>query len=177
MTLKDRLPRSFTQSLTELAANGEPRHRPRLEQEGALFLERATATLRLIQSQGTPTHGPSRMSGSSKKNLTFLWTPSARSSTCGRGRYRSFLKKTIAQRIEDLVETASLKASVQINKFLLKLGSAHWATLRVSVRRGGRYLGAGPDYEIAVPPARGNGRSDSSIRHAVTPLLEAIVTI
>jgi hypothetical protein len=58
------------------------------------------------------------------------------------GAYRTFLKKAIPQRIEDLVETASLKANVQINKFLLRLGSAHWATLRASVRRGGRYSGA-----------------------------------
>jgi hypothetical protein len=58
------------------------------------------------------------------------------------GAYRTFLKKTVPQRIEDVVETASLRASVQINKYLLRLGSAHWATLRASVRRGGRYLGA-----------------------------------
>ena len=58
------------------------------------------------------------------------------------GAYGAFLRKTIPQRIEDLVEKASLRASVQINKYLLKLGSAHWATLRASVKRGGRYSGA-----------------------------------
>lgn len=58
------------------------------------------------------------------------------------GGYRTFLKKTVPQRIADLVNSASLRANAQINRYLIRLGSSHWATLRASVRRGGRYSGA-----------------------------------
>ena len=40
------------------------------------------------------------------------------------------------------MNSASLRANAQINRYLIRLGSSHWATLRASVRRGGRYSGA-----------------------------------
>ena len=132
----------FTQSLVELAAERRAKAQARLEQEGALFRERVTATLRLIQSQWESDTRAEEEVGKLKEELDLFMDPLRKELHVRQGAYRTFLKKTIPQRIEDLVETASLKASVQINKFLLKLGSAHWATLRASVRRGGRYSGA-----------------------------------
>ena len=58
------------------------------------------------------------------------------------GAYRTFLKKGAPQRIEDLVVAARHKASKEIDRYLKRLGTSHWATLRASVRRGGRYSGA-----------------------------------
>jgi hypothetical protein len=52
------------------------------------------------------------------------------------------LKKGAPQRIEDLVVAARHKASKEIYRYLKKVGTSHWATLRASVRRGGRYSGA-----------------------------------
>jgi hypothetical protein len=132
----------FTQSLVELATERRAKAQARLEQEAALFRERVTATLRLIQSQWESDTRAEEEVGKLKEELDLFMDPLRKELHVRQGAYRTFLKKAIPQRIEDLVETASLKASVQINKFLLKLGSAHWATLRASVRRGGRYSGA-----------------------------------
>ena len=58
------------------------------------------------------------------------------------GQYRAFIKKGVPTRISDLVTVASATARNDIHKYLNRLGYAHWATLRASVRRGGRFSGA-----------------------------------
>jgi hypothetical protein len=58
------------------------------------------------------------------------------------GQYREFLRSTVPGRIGDLVKTAKERARNQIRRYLTRLGQAHWATLRASVRRGGRFSGA-----------------------------------
>ncbi len=132
----------FIHSLVELATQRRAKAQSRLEQEGALFRERVSATLRLIQGQWASDTRAEEEVGKLKEELDLFMSPLRKELHVRQGAYRTFLKKTIPQRIEDLVETASLKASVQINKFLLSLGNRHWATLRASVRRGGRYSGA-----------------------------------
>jgi hypothetical protein len=132
----------FTRSLVELAEGRRAKAQARLEQEEALFRERVTATLRLIRSQWEDDTRAEDEIARLREELDLFMDPLRKELHVRQGAYRTFLKKAIPQRIEDLVETASLKANVQINKFLLRLGSAHWATLRASVRRGGRYSGA-----------------------------------
>ena len=133
---------NFTQSLIELATERSAKAQAKLEEQATLFRERVTATLRLIQGQWESDTRAEEEVRKLKEELDLFMDPLRKELHVRQGAYRTFLKKTIPQRIEDLVETAGLKASVQINKFLLKLGSAHWATLRASVRRGGRYSGA-----------------------------------
>jgi predicted GTPase len=138
----------FVKSLVELATERRARAQGRLEQAKALFHERITATLRLIQGQS---EGDTRAREEVRKlreELDLFMYPLRKELHVRQGAYGTFLKKTIPQRIEDRVETASLKARDQIRKYLLKLGSAHWSTLRASVKRGGRYSGAS---EINLP--------------------------
>jgi vacuolar-type H+-ATPase subunit H len=132
----------FVKSLVELATERRVRAQARLQQEEALFRERLTATLRLIQRQWEGDTRDEEEVRRLRDELDLFLAPLRKELHLRQGAYRTFLKKTIPQRIEDLVGTASLKSSVQINKYLLKLGSAHWATLRASVKRGGRYSGA-----------------------------------
>ena len=58
------------------------------------------------------------------------------------GQYREFLRQTAPQRIADLVRSGKERSRNQIGKYLRKIGTAHWATLRASVRKGGRFSGA-----------------------------------
>lgn len=58
------------------------------------------------------------------------------------GQYREFLRQTAPQRIADLVTLGKERSRNQIGKYLRKIGTAHWATLRASVRKGGRFSGA-----------------------------------
>lgn len=133
---------SFTQSLIVLAEERGAKVQARLEQKGDLFRERLIATLSLIQSHWESDTRAQEEVNKLKDELDLFMDPLRKELHVRQGAYRTFLKRTIPQRIEDLVEMAGLRASAQINKYLLKLGSAHWATLRASVRRGGRYSGA-----------------------------------
>src|SRR5262249_53356372 len=76
------------------------------------------------------------------EDLEFFMRPLRTELSVRQGDYRSFLKKGAPKRIEDLVVAAKLKASREIDRYLKKLWNSHWATLRASVRRGGRYSGA-----------------------------------
>jgi GTP-binding protein EngB required for normal cell division len=132
----------FTQSIVELAAERKNKAHARLKRKADLFQERLIATLSLIQSQWESDIRAQDEIKELKEDLELFMAPLRKELHVRQGAYRTFLRKTVPDRIEDLVETASLKASVQINRYLLKLGSAHWATLKASVRRGGRYSGA-----------------------------------
>jgi GTP-binding protein EngB required for normal cell division len=133
---------AFTNSLIQMAAERRAKAVERLEQNASLFLERITTTLSLIQGQWQTDARTEEQVRKLKDELDLFIQPLRKELHVRQGAYRTFLKKTIPQRIEDLVETASLKAAAQINHYLRSLGSAHWATLRASVKRGGRYVGS-----------------------------------
>lgn len=58
------------------------------------------------------------------------------------GAFREFLEKTVQAKIETLVLEARNVAEVEVNTYLRGLHSAHWATLRAAVRRGGCFYGS-----------------------------------
>jgi GTP-binding protein EngB required for normal cell division len=58
------------------------------------------------------------------------------------GAFREFLEKTVQAKIEMLVLEARSVAEGEVNKYLSSLHSAHWATLRAAVRRGGCFYGS-----------------------------------
>lgn len=132
----------FVESLTTMATERQAKATQRLENQRALFRERVSATLRVIQGQWESDSRAEEEAQILKEELVLFMDPLRKELHVRQGAYRNFLKKSVPQRIDDLVETASLRASVQINRYLTRLGSAHWATLRASVKRGGRYSGA-----------------------------------
>lgn len=60
------------------------------------------------------------------------------------GAFREFLETTSQTQIKYLVAEARDVAEQDVRVFLRKLKSAHWATLRAAVRRGGAFIGARP---------------------------------
>lgn len=132
----------FVRSLEGLARNRQAKAYSRLAADESLFRERIGGQLRLIQGQWESDARAEEEAARLREQLDIFMDPLRKELNVRQGAYRAFLKKTIPQRIEDLVEQASLKANIQFHKYLLRLGTAHWATLRASVTRGGRFKGA-----------------------------------
>lgn len=55
--------------------------------------------------------------------------------------FRGYLKETVQAKIEALVMEAREEAEKDVRRYLGRLQSAHWATLRAAVRRGGTFYG------------------------------------
>lgn len=58
------------------------------------------------------------------------------------GAFREYLEKTVHAKIEALVLEARAVAEQDVAAYLHRLRSAHWATLRAAVRRGGSFYGS-----------------------------------
>jgi GTP-binding protein EngB required for normal cell division len=132
----------FAGSLSALAGERRDRAGRRLEEQTALFHERLSVTLRLIEAQWEAESRAEEEAARLREDLELFMQPLRIELGVRQGAYRTFLKKGAPQRIEDLVVAARHKASKEIDRYLKRLGTSHWATLRASVRRGGRYSGA-----------------------------------
>jgi len=60
------------------------------------------------------------------------------------GAFREFLETTSQTQIKFLVAEAREAAEEDVRAFLKRLRTAHWATLRAAVRRGGAFIGTRP---------------------------------
>jgi GTP-binding protein EngB required for normal cell division len=132
----------LARSLGALARDRRGRTGRKLEEQGTLFHERLNTTLRLIEAQWEAETRAEEEAARLREDLEVFMQPLRIELGVRQGAYRTFLKKGAPQRIEDLVVAARHKASREIYRYLKNLGTSHWATLRASVRRGGRYSGA-----------------------------------
>jgi GTP-binding protein EngB required for normal cell division len=106
------------------------------------LLQGVSSAVRLVQAQWEDeSHRAEEIEQLARDLATFIG-PLRRRFDTQQGQYREFLRATIPGRITDLVKTAKERARNQIQKYLNRLGQTHWAVLRASVRRGGRYSGA-----------------------------------
>ncbi|MGH7595375.1 MAG: dynamin family protein [bacterium] len=132
----------FTQSLLSLAAKRRQQLYDQLNDHARLFRDSLSTQLRLIETQwGEQAHAREEAERLREELENFL-QPRREELHRRQGAYREFLKNGVPQRIKDLVGIASEQASRDIEKYMKRIGTAHWATLRASVRRGGRYQGA-----------------------------------
>ena len=133
---------AFIASLERLAQDRKQKAIARLLEQRSLFRDRVITTLRLQQAQWEgETHAEEEVA-KLKQELEVFIRPLREELANRQGAYRNFLKKTLPQRIKDLTKAAKATASRDVDRYLARLWQAHWATLRASVRRGGRYSGA-----------------------------------
>lgn len=132
----------FKEQLAALAAARKQERIVRLRQKQDDLCEHIAKTLLLVQAQWQQETRACEEADKLRADLKVFMEPLRKELNVRQGQYRAFLKKTIPQRIQDLVGGASTKAQLDIAKYLLRLGTAHWGTLRASVRRGGRFAGA-----------------------------------
>jgi len=129
-------------TLAQLARDRIARRNARTASAAAGMYGRVLALLKVIDAQW---RGDSRAQEETQKlrgELDVFLQPLRNEFLIRQGQYSAFLKKTVPQRIKDLVDQSSLQSRQEIQSYLRQLGDAHWATLRASVRRGGRYSGA-----------------------------------
>lgn len=156
LLLDDEDDRAFLRSEQE---TGIPNLRARLEdiaqtERGALFSNIKNVTDRLREA----------VSGELKR-LEALWRDRARAAAITEalekelqafvlekrrerdlrvGAFREFLENTSQTQIKYLVAEARDAAEQDVRVFLKRLKTAHWATLRAAVRRGGAFIGTRP---------------------------------
>ncbi|MBK6942990.1 MAG: dynamin family protein [Planctomycetes bacterium] len=132
----------MVRSLQEFAAR-----QIQLERNGILravvdFADHVESVLRLIEERWTSTSNVGKTADALRRELEGFLEPLRDEYNNRKGGYRRFLKEDVLQRIKNLVELAARTARIDIGRYLRRLGSAHWSTLRASVRRSGRFHGA-----------------------------------
>ncbi len=138
----------FQQCLRELAQKRKAEHLRRLWKIRDVFLDRVLTILRVVMEQWEQETRASEEAARLREELAVFMEPLRKDLHVRQGQFRAFLKKTVPQRIDDLVLAANGKAQIEIHKYLLRLGHAHWATLRASVKYDGRFRGA---WDIDIP--------------------------
>ena len=114
----------------------------RLRDASNIFREQVTTTLKAIEAQW---QGPEAETADSERLRRELqeFIPSRREEFSARkGAFREFLRKTVPEKIETLVEQASSSALEEMRRKSRKFHDMHWLTLRAAVRRGGAFWGA-----------------------------------
>lgn len=114
----------------------------RLREVSNLFREQVTTTLRTIEAQWQDTDGASIEGERIRRELQEFIPTRREEFSARKGAFREFLKKSVPEKIESLVEQASASALEEMRRNSRKFHDMHWATLRASVRKGGTFNGA-----------------------------------
>jgi hypothetical protein len=133
---------SMIVGLRTLRETQEVERREKIKLHYDTLLGGVSSTIRLVEAQWSDENRRLEEIEQLRKELETFIGPLRRQFDTLQGQYREFLRATVPSRITDLVKTAKERARNQIQRYLNRLGQAHWATLRASVRRGGRFSGA-----------------------------------
>lgn len=122
------------QCLTEQSRQREETHQR--------FFGQLRARLEVLSAQRSEERKAEAEIVTFRQSLEEFMAPLQREFDTRRGGFRSFLRKTIPAQIEARVQTASSKASKDIQSYLGKLRDAHWKTLQAAVRKEGTFYGS-----------------------------------
>ena len=132
----------FQKALSALAGKRRAEAGQRLRESRDGFLDRVLSILAVTQAQWEEETRAGEEAERLREDLAVFMDPLRKELHVRQGQYRAFLKKAVPQRIVDLVAAAKGRARVEITHYLRPLATAHFATLRASVRHGGRFKGA-----------------------------------
>jgi hypothetical protein len=114
----------------------------RLDDASNLFREQVLTTLRTIEAQWQDPEARTVETERIRRELQ-EFIPTRREEFCARkGAFREFLKKSVPEKIEALVDQASASALEEMRHKSRAFKDMHWNTLRASVRKGGTFNGA-----------------------------------
>jgi hypothetical protein len=116
--------------------------RQRLDESIHAWVDQIVAWIELIRIQWAGNEHTEQELQELQRELETVLVPRRKEFLVRQGQFREFLKKTMPERIGALVMRAKDSARTEINQYLRSLRSAHWATLRASVRREGTFFGA-----------------------------------
>jgi GTP-binding protein EngB required for normal cell division len=129
-------------SLGEIRQSQEQERARRVETFFQSLRDGAISQIRLVEAQWTDEARVAEEIEQLRRDLEAFMMPLRTRFATLQGQYREFLRQTAPQRIADLVKSGKERSRNQIGKYLRRIGTAHWATLRASVRKGGRFSGA-----------------------------------
>lgn len=133
---------SFVNSLEQLAADRTALLNSRVAEKAQLFRASLFGQLEIIEAQW---ENQSRVREEAEKlrgELELFMKPRREELLRRQGAFFEFLNRGVSQQISHMVSIARDQSSRAIDKYMRHLGTAHWATLRASVKRGGAYSGA-----------------------------------
>ena len=133
---------AITDSLREIRSTQDEERASRVRTYFQAIRDGVVTEIKLVEAQWSDETRVAEEIDQLRKDLASFMLPLRIKFATLQGQYREFLRQTAPQRIADLVSTGKEKSKTQIRKYLKRLGTAHWATLRASVRKGGRYSGA-----------------------------------
>jgi hypothetical protein len=133
---------SMVAGLSELRVAQEVERQAKVQEYYKTLLDGVSSSVRLVEALWLDEHRRLEEIGQLREELESFIKPLRRQFDTLQGQYREFLRATVPSRISDLVKSAKERARNQIQRYLNRLGQAHWATIRASVRRGGRFSGA-----------------------------------
>jgi len=133
---------SMAASLREIRTIQEREQAQRVETSFLTFREGTVSQIKLVEAKWTDEDRLAEEIDQLREDLETFMVPLRTKFATLQGQYREFLRQTAPQRIADLVTSGKERSRNQIGKYLRRIGTAHWATLRASVRKGGRFSGA-----------------------------------
>jgi GTP-binding protein EngB required for normal cell division len=133
---------SMVAGLSQLRVAQEVERQAKVQEYYKTLLDGVSSSVRLVEAQWLDEHRRLEELEQLREDLEAFIKPLRRQFDTLQGQYREFLRATVPGRISDLVKSAKERARNQIQRYLNRLGQAHWATIRASVRRGGRFSGA-----------------------------------
>ena len=136
---ESRIP-AVREALWSIAAAHQDRGRQRAEQAVEAFRTRLLARLTLVRAQWEQDTRAEREAQALREELEAFLNPRQKELGSRQGAFREFLREGVPREIESRVDWAALVAHDDISKYLRKLESLHWATLRAVVRRGGAFV-------------------------------------
>ncbi len=133
---------AMQRSLTEVVIARQAEARLRRNESMQSWLQQMIAWVDLVKAQWTGNEHTEQEIQELQRELETVLGPLTKEFLVRQGQFREFLKKTMPERIGSLVIRAKDTARKEIIQYLRDLRSAHWSTLRASVRREGTFYGA-----------------------------------
>ena len=124
----------------ELARDYRARRGEQIAAASVDFQRRARAALDLVRAAWEEGARAEREALELREELEGFLAPRQRELDARQGAFREFLRQGIPTQIEAKVSEESQRAREDIARYLGKLHTMHWATLRATVRRGGAHV-------------------------------------
>ena len=141
---------AFQNFLAEFAMQYRNENRKQLDTAARAFLERVLTTLTVLKERWSGDSHADESARELGEKLSVFLEPRRADFHRRQGQMKEFLDNSMPQKIDALVDFAAQGSSDEIRTYLRQsLRGAHWATLRASVRRGGRFRGINLPGELA----------------------------
>ena len=128
-------------SLKDLSVRRAEDKRGRLEEAHQRFFDQVCARLRFIAAQSREETRAAKDVAALRESMEAFLHPHRAELQNRTGAYREFLRGTVPEIIEQLVEKAKTRAARELDSYLDSLQGHHWKTLQATVRHEGIFLG------------------------------------